>query len=79
LSEDEYVSQLIWLIDQLGQLTTAREYAVRKCGFVASTYSWPHMPPDRRSEWINAINEYYSSVGLPLPRIEEELVQLPDM
>jgi hypothetical protein len=78
MSEDEFVSQLIWMMELIGELTPARDYAVRKCGFVASTYSWPHLPSDRRSEWTRAINEYYSNVGIVAPPIERELVQLPD-
>lgn len=78
ISEDEYISQLIWLVNQFGQLTPAREHAIRRCGFVASTFSWTHFPQQRRAEWKRAIYEYYATVGLPAPPIEDELVVLPE-
>jgi hypothetical protein len=80
VSEELLLNQTIELVEELGQLTPAREYAIRRCKFVASTNSWPDLPKGRKKEWREAIHDYYHSLGAlpPDDDDETELVELPD-
>lgn len=76
ISEEKYVAELLELVGFIGQLTPAREYAIRRCGFVASTYSWRHLPEDKQKDWKAALFEYYTDTG-EAPPDDFDLVVLP--
>lgn len=77
MSEERYVAELLELIEALGQLTPAREHAIRQCGFVASTYSWRYLTEDKKRDWKAALLEYYSREGR-VPTEDLDLVVLPE-
>jgi hypothetical protein len=76
MSQEKYVAELLELIDLIGQLTPAREFAIRRCGFVASTHSWPHLPIDKQRDWKAALYEYYTDLG-ESPSEDFDLLVLP--
>lgn len=76
ISEEDYVAQLLELVNFVGQLTPAREYAIRRCGFVASTHSWAYLPEDKQKDWKAALHEYYTDTG-EAPPGDFDLVVLP--
>jgi hypothetical protein len=77
ISEESYVSQLLELVGFIGQLTPAREYAIRRCGFVASTHSWRFLPEDKKRDWKASLFEHYADVGEPVPG-DFDLIVLPE-
>lgn len=76
MSEGNYVAELLELVGFIGQLTPAREYAIRRCGFVASTHSWRYLPEEKQKDWKAALYEYYTDTGEAPPE-DFDLVVLP--
>ena len=77
VSEDEYVEMLVAIVDGLGQLTPAREFAIRDCRFLASTYSWGFIGDNKQRDWKAALYDFYSAQG-EVPHADHDLVELPD-